>query len=212
MYALEPFELFPVIYQAAKQKLVNNNNPTVELLTCCVLSELPENRKKLIQEYDKIISKKQDSFCMDAILYRALRILRISNTKILDQYWGKITNELQSDHQQENRMLPPKPYVDNLQHNYTYFNNNLGGTYRCPQFEQLMVDIFTNDIKHGISGINPSKFTRAASFIIAFGNTKEGSDRIPDFIVDKIESMADQFRTSDCLSLSRGLQIFLSAQ
>lgn len=208
---MEPFEIISVIEGVAKKKLLNNQEPSIELLTCCVMNEMPDNREKLISQFDQIISKKGELLSLNSMLYRALRISKISERSILDRYWEKITKEIEAEHLDQNRILAPNSYLDNLRHNYVYFNNNLAGTYRYKPFEVLLIDIYMNDIKYGMSGILPYKLARAASFIIAYNSVKQDDTLMPDFVLDKIESMADQFRSTDCLALSKGLETFFHA-
>jgi len=94
-----------------------------------------------------------------------------------------------------------------------YFNNNLGGTYRHFNFEKTISKLIMNNFKNDITCSIPSKFTKLAPFIIAYGfNDESGkSDKsaaiIPNIIIERIEYMSNQFSIVDCLQLSRGMQI-----
>lgn len=90
-----------------------------------------------------------------------------------------------------------------------HFNNNLNGTYRHISFEKTVVELLINDLDKGITALLPSKFTQAASFILSYGHTPNSKYAFPEFIVQKIEAMQEQFRIFDCLQLTRGIQIAL---
>lgn len=94
-------------------------------------------------------------------------------------------------------------------HRYMYFNNNLGGTYRHYKFERIVSKFLLADLENGVSSLIPTLFAKLASFILAYGQTAYGHALFPPLIVEKIESMRQQFTILDCLFISRGVQIAL---
>lgn len=94
-------------------------------------------------------------------------------------------------------------------HRYMHFNNNLNGTYRYIPFEKAVVKLIVNDLDKGITALLPSKFVKAASFILSYGHTPRDKYVFPEFIVSKLEDMQEQFTIFDCLQLTRGIQIAL---
>lgn len=94
-------------------------------------------------------------------------------------------------------------------HRYMHFNNNLNGTYRFIPFEKAIVKLIVNDLDKGITAILPSKFAKAASFIMSYGHTPHDKYKFPEFIIRKLEDMQEQFTIFDCLQLTRGIQIAL---
>lgn len=91
-------------------------------------------------------------------------------------------------------------------HRYMHFNNNLNGTYKNVQFEKTVIDLLVKDLRDGITALLPSGFSKSASFILAYGHTPD-DHTFPEYIVQRIEAMQEQFTVSDCLQLTRGLQI-----
>lgn len=94
-------------------------------------------------------------------------------------------------------------------HSYMHFNNNLNGTYRHFAFERTVVNLLINDMQTGISALLPSVFAKSASFIISYGHTNRDKKMFPEFIVQKVEAMEEQFTITDCYHLTRGIQIAL---
>lgn len=132
-----------------------------------------------------------------------LRILKISNTSICNEYWSKVKREIIYNPQQNNYFLGM--YC----HRYMHFNNNLNGTYRHIPFEKAMVKLIVNDLDKGVTSLLPSKFAKAASFILSYGHTPHDKYMFPEFIVKKMEDMQEQFTILDCLQMTRGIQIAL---
>lgn len=121
-----------------------------------------------------------------------------------NDYWSKVTREIISQpSQQENYMLAKHC------HRYMHFNNNLNGTYRHIPFEKAVVKLLIDDLDKGITSLLPSRFTKTASFILAYGHTPRDKYIFPEFIVGKIEAMQEQFTIFDSLQLTRGIQIAL---
>lgn len=94
-------------------------------------------------------------------------------------------------------------------HRYMHFNNNLNGTYRYIPFEKAMVKLLIDDLNQGIGSLVPSRFSKAAAFILSYGHTPRDKHIFPEFIVQKIEAMQEQFTIYDCLQLTRGIEIAL---
>ena len=65
------------------------------------------------------------------------------------------------------------------------------------------------ELQNGISSVIPSRFAKFSSFVIAYYSNPKRKHTIPAFIIEKIESMQEQFNIVDCLQLSRGVQILL---
>lgn len=133
-----------------------------------------------------------------------IRLLKISDEKICNEYWSKVKREIISNPSQREHYILAK-YC----HRYMHFNNNLNGTYRHIPFEKAVVKILTDDLDKGITSLLPSKFTKAASFILSYGHTARDKYIFPEFIIQRIEAMQEQFTIFDCMQLTRGIQIAL---
>ena len=92
-----------------------------------------------------------------------------------------------------------------------HFNNNLGGTYCHYELEKHMINWLWKEIDNGVSGVIPSKFARAASFILAYGNIGQHRAVISEAnlmkFLQKLQNMSPQFSRMDCLYISKGLKI-----
>lgn len=189
--------------------------PSLNLVACCSLRETPDARVKLKHYLEKFLvqeSETMENVHNNPILYRVLRELRISDKEVLDNYWDAITKQIKMDHQHTtaaslDAYSAPKRYLSRLTHNYSYYNNNLSGTYHHRNFEQLVTRIFMHDLKNGMSKFLPSRFAKHASFVISYGGSCPAYKELPNLIADKVESMAEQFSITDCLLLSRAMHI-----
>lgn len=126
----------------------------------------------------------------------------MSDTSICNEYWSKVTRKIKSN--------PAHHLTHTLAkhcHRYMHFNNNLNGTYRHIPFEKTVVQLLIDDLDKGISCLLPSKFTKAASFILSYGHTPRDRFIFPEFIIQRMEAMQQQFTIFDCLQLTRGIQI-----
>jgi hypothetical protein len=204
---LEPALTIPLIIDRARNLM--EISPNIELLSSAVLYSLPEQRQKMTQLTEKFIYsydvKENRSGSDLQTLFKILRLLKISDTKLCNTYWERVIDEIASSKDCEmDRFYQIARYC----HRYMHFNNNLGGTYRHKGFEKYLTDMLLDELQYGISSIVPSKFAKFASFIIAYGHGPK-KHVIPDFIVQKICTMSEQFNVIDCLQLSRGIQILL---
>lgn len=89
-----------------------------------------------------------------------------------------------------------------------HFNNNLNGTYKNFVFEKTLVNLLVKDLDEGITSFVPSRFSKSASFILAYGHTSD-NHIFSESIVRKIEAMQEQFTVFDCLQMTRGMQVAL---
>lgn len=199
---LEPASMIPAITEQSKKLL--DSTPSAELLACAVLYSLPKNRKKMIDIAKEIVYSEQitNPTTLPA-LFKALRLLKISNLKLVNAYWDKVCVEIET-----NLMDQKSHRIARHCHRYMHFNNNLGGTYRHMEFERIASKFVLKELETGISQFVPKRFARYSSFIIAYG-ISGGRLAFPDFIVTKLEEMSGQFSVLDCLMVSRGLQIAL---
>lgn len=90
-----------------------------------------------------------------------------------------------------------------------YFNNNLAGTYRNLDFEKFITKYLLDELENGSTKWIPSKYAKLSSFVVAYGHTPKSNTILPEFIIERLQSMAHQFTIFDCLHISRGLQIAL---
>lgn len=192
---MEPAELLPAISERSQELLAGEL--TAEILACSVLYSLPENRLKMSKMAEKIIYSdvgiNQTEF---PALFKVLRLLKISNMKLCDMFWTKVVEEIVNN-PEERKIYRLIRHC----HRYMHFNNNLGGTYRHYRFEKVLLSLIQNELATGISQFIPTKFAKLTSFVFAY------STDIPDSVIQKIESMSEQFTIHDCRQLSRGLQI-----
>lgn len=185
--------------------LPDKRNVMTEYAKEFIYSKPVSDLAKLATLFKVIISKRIDvtSF-WPTIALQILRYLKISNTYICDGYWSKVQHEIQNNaSERENYILARHC------HRYMHFNNNLGGTYRHKEFEKYVVSAMVADLNTGITAMVPAQFSKVASFILAYGHTPNSRQVFPEFIISKIESMAEQFRIIDSLQISRGIQIAL---
>lgn len=132
------------------------------------------------------------------------RTLKTSDTRLCNVYWDEALKDVQSC-VANNEIYKAFKHC----HRYMHFNNNLGGTYRHIRFEQRISLLAMEDLKNGISGLVPTKFSQLASFIIAYGHTPEKNYRLPDLVVQRVQDMSKQFSIVDVFNLSRGIHIAL---
>lgn len=169
----------------------------------------PEKRIEMSEMFNKLMTSANDSVLSKPSLFRVLRYMKLPNFDIIDRYWDKVMLEIKNDTYLD-AQSNAKINLAQICHNYSYFNNNLGGTYRYLPFERTVTDILMEELQTGFSNIIPSRFAKFASFIIGYGHSDNKFEKIPEFIVEKIESMGDQFTASDCLQLSRGIEILFN--
>ncbi|XP_055689530.1 FAST kinase domain-containing protein 1, mitochondrial [Lutzomyia longipalpis] len=200
---LEPAQFLPGI--VAQTRRLMEKNPTVDLLECFVLDAVPETRNRVTQEAEKII-KRDENLTPNTVsgFFKVLRFLKTSNMRLFNAYWAHVLRKVSTDEaERENYRLARHC------HRYMHFNNNLGGTYRYINLERYLVQLILGELETGVSRFIPSKFAKIAPFVIAYGHTEKSREKLPDFLVERIETMRDQFSATDCLNLSRGIQIAL---
>lgn len=199
---LESAKLIPSIVSRAQQ-LLKEDASNVTLLPLAILNQNSEQRAKTTQIVRDFlltyqISSNQSGDTLQTV-FKILRLLKISDIDLCDLFWTKTINELylikecNLTHQMTKQI-----------HKYMFFNNNLGGTYRHLEFEMVCIDMLMRELKTVI----PKDFANFSSFVIAYGDVA-GQRAIPKYIVDKIESLHEQFSIKDCVQISRGVQIML---
>lgn len=197
---LESASLVPLLVKRAQELLTES--PNVELLSLAVLHITPDRRLKIAEMLRKFLSTYQISSAQSGetlqTVFKILRLLKISDINLCDDYWTKVLNEIYST-KESNLNYRLSKHIQK----YMFFNNNLGGTYRHIEFETSMIEMLMLELK---SPQFPKDFAKFASFIIAYGDGS-GEMRLPQFIVNKIENLHEQFTVKDCLQLSRGVQI-----
>lgn len=199
----EPAEIISTIITRAKELL--EYTQSIELLACSVMYSLPDERKKMTEKAKKILYT--DNLMDETttpIVFKVLRLLKISNTKLCDKYWTSVSNLIRNNPMEQEIYILIRHFQ-----RYMNFNNNLAGTYRNYNFEQFITSYLVDDLKNGISSMIPSKFAKIASFILAYGQVTNGQLSFPVDVIEKIEEMQHQFTVLDCLHISRGLQIAL---
>lgn len=202
---LEPAELIPLI--AAQSLKLLENDPSSELLACAVLFTLPDQRVAMTKIAKDIVyskTKRPSSAMLLPSLFKALRLLKISNLDLCNAYWTEVLNEILSNPKEREVYR-----IGRFCYRYMHFNNNLGGTYRHLEYERTLISLILDEIKNGLSSMIPSSFAKLSSFAIAYGESIDFKNQIPEFIVSKLEEMSKQFTVIDCLHISRGLQISL---
>lgn len=127
----------------------------------------------------------------------------MSDMRVCNTYWSKVTDLIMANPSQQKFHMLAKHC-----HRYMHFNNNLNGTYKNVQFEKAIVNLLIKDLDEGISALIPYRFSKAASFIMAYGHTSD-KYAFPENIVQRIEAMQEQFSVIDCLQLTRGIQVAL---
>uniref|UniRef100_A0A1B0EVM3 Uncharacterized protein n=1 Tax=Phlebotomus papatasi TaxID=29031 RepID=A0A1B0EVM3_PHLPP len=200
---LEPAHFIPDL--VAQSRKLMEKTPSADLLECFVLDSVPETRNRVTQEAEKIIEK-GDFLTATSFsgLFKVLRFLKTSNVRLFNAYWSHVLRKISLDEtEQENYRLARHC------HRYMHFNNNLGGTYRFYNFEKYLVSLIMQELENGVSRFIPSKFSKIAPFVIAYGHTEKSREKLPEFLVERIEQMQEQFSANDCLNLSRGIQIAL---
>jgi hypothetical protein len=174
-------------------------SPSAELLSMAVLHVTPDQRtktanmiKQILMQYQITSTSSNDTLQM---VFKILRLLKISDINLCDSFWLKALNEIYGT------KVPALRFkLAQYTQKYMFFNNNLGGTYRNIEFETSVIDMLNDELKKPIT---PKEFAMFSSFIIAYTDTSE----VPQFIVDKIETLHEQFSVRDCWQLSRGIQI-----
>lgn len=197
---LESARLVPRLVKRAQELL--EEAPDVELLSLAVLHVTPDQRTKIVEMLRQFLSTYQISSAQSGetlqTVFKILRLLKISDIDLCDSYWTKLLNEIYGTREANLNYGLSKSIQK-----YMFFNNNLGGTYRHLEFEKCMIEMLMQELK---TTLIPKDFAKFSSFIIAYGDCT-GQRAIPQFIVDKIEELNEQFSIKDCLQLSRGVQI-----
>lgn len=169
---------------------------------------LPDKRKKMTIIAEEILyrdkNNKPNSSSTIPVLFKVLRLLKISDAKICNRYWSMVLREILNNPAEQETFILARHF-----HRYMYFNNNLGGTYRHYQFEKIITKFLLADLQNGVASLIPTLFAKLTSFILAYGQTSYGNSMFPPIIIEKIESMHQQFTILDCLYISRGIQIAL---
>lgn len=169
----------------------------LDLLSCIVSFSSPLQRPKFENLARKYLSSSLTPPSLTAI-YKILYHIKTSDIKLCNNFWDR-SLELIEKESSDNKLIK----LLNLCHKYVHFNNDVGHRYRYYKFEKSVINLLLHELEFGIAGIIPYKFSRIASFIIAYNNNLD----ILDMITNKFEEMKTQFSVTDILSISKGLQI-----
>ncbi|XP_066999739.2 FAST kinase domain-containing protein 1, mitochondrial isoform X2 [Anabrus simplex] len=207
--SLEPADLLDEMQQYAAHILSQEGDflsamqSSVDLLSCAVTFSSPNQRKL----FEKLTSDHLENVKFSSsmvTLFKVIRNLKTSNVNLCDKFWCKTLKylELSASERIDYKLLRQC-------YRYMHFNNNLGGTYRHYEFEKKVIQWLLEEIRSGMCGVIPSKFSRAASFLIAYGSIGQdkAGEAILKLVVDKLIEMSPQLSELDCLSISRGFQV-----
>lgn len=194
----ESARLVPCLVKRAQNLL--KDDPSVELLSLAVLNVTPDQRQQIAEKLRQFLSTYQitSSQSGDTLqtVFKIIRLLKISDVELCDQYWSKVLNEIYGTKEKDVSYRLMKHI-----HKYMFFNNNLGGTYRHKEFESSILKMVKQELKHAMFPKDTAIFS---SFIIAYGSD---NGQIEPAMVEKIEEIYTQFSVKDCLHLSRGIAI-----
>lgn len=201
---LESARLIPALVKRAQELLKESMD--VSLLPMAMLNVTPKQRiqttdlvRDFLQTYQ--ISSEQSGETLQTV-FKILRLLKISDVNLCDTFWTKTLNKLYLTKETDIAYVLTKQIQK-----YMYFNNNLGGSYRHIEFERSMIESLLKELKITLI---PREFASFSSFVIAYGDVV-GHRAIPRFIVDKIESLHEQFSIKDCVQISRGVQVMMES-
>ncbi|CAG2062999.1 unnamed protein product, partial [Timema podura] len=208
---LEPADLLPEIQEYSSHLLSQLDHressssisfpATCELLECMVTFSTPM-KKKVFEQLTRRYLKEEIYPNAMSPLFNILRNLKTSDLKLCNDFWS-LTLRFLRDHESEREDYK----LLRICHRYMHFNNNLGGTFRHFEFEDQMIQWLWQELDSGNCKVIPSKFSRVAAFILAYGNSRvPGDDTILTMCMTKLIEMVPQFTEFDCLNISRGLQ------
>lgn len=96
-----------------------------------------------------------------------------------------------------------------LAHRYCTVQKTMRNRYRNQKFETLLRDLALVEIKYGVSAWIPSRIGRLASFIIGFATDPVTNYvTLPEYFVEKIESIGPQLTFTEIISISNGIETF----
>ncbi|KAL5276542.1 hypothetical protein ACFFRR_002016 [Megaselia abdita] len=200
---MEPAVVGTKLLPMAKKILETTSSPSI---LSYVVQFSPYSEREALTEFFKNTMKPNIAANVSDLYnyFQILRTLKTSDTRLCNLYWDEALKDVQSN-VNNNEIFKAFKHC----HRYMHFNNNLGGTYRHTRFEQRISRLAMDDLKHGISGIVPTKFAQLTSFVLAYGHTSEKNYKFPDFLVQRIRDMSQQFSIVDVFNLSRGIHIAL---
>ncbi|SPP86099.1 uncharacterized protein LOC117588125 [Drosophila guanche] len=198
----EPAELMQPLKEATEKLLADECTP--DALACAVPFGEPLQREKYLKMFHQLLYSNAAWQLPQASshFFSVLRTLKISNISYCNTYWSGVIRELDSGPEEQMHLR----FLGHCQR-YMNFNNNLGGTYRHFGVERKLSRMCMSAIEQDIAGRLPSKVSRLAAFVIAYGHTQLSWKKFPNILMSKILTMAPQFDILDCLVLSRSMQI-----
>lgn len=173
----------------------------------CLAPFLPLQTKHYLEVLIAEQLEQKDLYEYIMVLFKALRHIKTSNSKLCDAFWMK---SLKSVEEESRNSTPSFLGIHEMgwrkvYQRYMYFNNNLGGTYRNYVLEKTMTHLLLEDLETCMGHL-PNKVANMASFIISY-SSREG---IPEDVYDKVILCGPQFSIFDSLIISRGIQISLA--
>lgn len=203
---LEPSGIFHKIRQysvnSMEEAKITGGRPDI----LCMAPFTPLKSKRFFEVLIAEQLEQKDLYEYIMVIFKALRHIKTSNTKLCDAFWMKSMTSVEEE-------LQSRPYRLGLQEmarrkvyqRYMYFNNNLGGTYRNYALEKALTHLLLEDLKTCMGHL-PNKVANMASFIISYSS----SEGIPEDVYEKVLLCGPQFSIFDTLILSRGIQISLA--
>lgn len=120
---LESAQIIPLIAIRARHLMKNSND--IELLSSAAFYSLPDQRIEMTEYLDKMINSSDVHPENDLqILFKVLRLLKISDMKLCNSFWEKVIESIQ---EHKNESIDNSYQIARFCHRYMHFNNNLGG-------------------------------------------------------------------------------------
>lgn len=125
---LESAQMLPLITERARSLM--KISPNIELLSSAVLYmySLPEQRQEMSELTEHFICtfdvKERRGGNELQMLFKILRLLKISDVKLCNTYWEKVMEDVK---QSLDESVDNFYQITRYCHRYMHFNNNLGG-------------------------------------------------------------------------------------
>lgn len=76
--------------------------------------------------------------------------------------------------------------------------------HRCVKFEMVLRELILLDVMEGMSGWLPSRLATYAQFLVSCSDSN--THTLPNYVVERIELMAPQFRANHIFQIAHGLE------
>lgn len=176
----------------------------LDLIYCRLATSRHDHTEAVWNDLAKILHNQDpNEIVFDVRLHRIFKDCHPScKSTVFQAIWHKMAQGLQAHHAAGT--CTPQLLIDLCKLYSTGQCRSTNRYYRCGKFEMVLRELVLLEVKNGVSGWLPFPLATYVQFLVS------SSDRIthmlPNYIVERVEQMAPQLRTTHIFKIVNGLE------